>query len=112
MALCALYRSGRYFALESTGITRVLPQLLSESECQNVQTKAHVLEYVAGTVAGQNFYQDMMYGFQTGLPFFKQGGCASEDYDALYEQALIEMQQPDFRATWPMVTAWGTTPTA
>ena len=59
-----------------------------------------------------NFYQDMMYGFQTGLPFFKQWGCTSEDYDALYEQALIEMQQPDFRATWPMVTAWGTTPSA
>jgi len=112
MALCALYRSGRYFALESTGITRFLPQLLAESECQNVQTKAHVLEYVARTVAGQNFYQDMMYGFQTGLPFLKQWGCTSEDYDALYEQALIEMQQPDFRATWPMVTAWGTTPTA
>jgi len=35
-------------------------------------------------------------------------GCATEDYDAIYQQALIEMQLPDFRATWPLVTVWGT----
>jgi len=44
------------------------------------------------------------------LPFLQKWGCATEDYDAVYQQALIEMQQPDFRAIWPIITAWGTKP--
>jgi hypothetical protein len=47
---------------------------------------------------------------QLPLPFLQKMGCASEDYAALYEQAMIEMQQPDFRVTWPLVTAWGSKP--
>ncbi len=109
MFLCALYRSGRHLT-EHAGMTRELPRLLSESGCQQVQTKDHTLELVAGTVGGQNFYQDMMFAIQTGKPFIQKWGCATEDYDVLYEQALIEMQQPDFRVIWPLVTAWGRKP--
>jgi len=58
----------------------------------------------------RNFYEDARFGLQTLLPFLQKMGCASEDYAALYEQALIEMQQPDFRVTWPLVTAWGSKP--
>ena len=112
MLLCAFYRSGHSLTEEEVGVTHKLANLLAGSGCQQVQSKNYTLELVAGTVGGQNFYENSRYMFQTGLPFFKQWGCASEDYDALYEQALIEMQQPDFRATWPMVTAWGTTPKA
>jgi hypothetical protein len=31
----------------------------------------------------------------------------SDDYEAIYQQMLAEIQQPDFVATWKMVTAWG-----
>lgn len=111
MFLCALYRSGHHPS-EEAGMTHELLHLLSESGCQQVQTKDHTLELVAGTVGGQNFYRDMMFAIQTGKPFIEKWGCGTEDYDALYEQALIEMQQPDFRVTWPLVTAWGTAPIA
>ncbi len=111
MGLCATYRSGHSLTEEKMGVTHELPHLLSESGCQQVQAKDYTLELVAGTVGGQNFYQNMMFGFQTMLPFLQKMGCASEDYDALREQALIEMQQPDFRATWEILTAWGTKPT-
>ncbi len=109
MFLCALGRSGHHPS-EQEGMTHRLPPLLSESGCQQVQTRAHVLELVAGTVGGQNFYQDMMFAMQTGRPFIQKTGCGTEDYDALYEQALIEMQQPDFRVTWPLLTVWGSKP--
>src|SRR5438132_7447808 len=111
MFSCALYRSGHH-PTEQSGMTHELPRLLSERGFQQVQTKDHTLELVAGTVGGQNFYQDMMFAMQTGKPFIHKWGCGTEDYDALYEQALIEMQQPDFRVTWPLVTAWGRAPTA
>jgi len=110
MVYCALYRSGHHLTEEHVGMTRELPRLLSESGCQHVQSKDYTLEFVAGTVEGQNFYQNEMYWFQTAKPFLQKWGCVSEDYDTLYQQVLIEMQQPDFRATWPLVTAWGRKP--
>jgi ubiquinone/menaquinone biosynthesis C-methylase UbiE len=106
MILCALYRSGHHLS-EYAGMAHELDRLLSESGCKQVQTKDYALELVAGTVGGQNFYQNMMYLYQTGKPFMQKWGCTSEDYDALCEQALIEMQQPDFRVTWELLTAWG-----
>ena len=109
MFLCALGRSGHHPS-EQEGMTHLLVPLLSESGCQQVQTRDYVLEIIAGTVGGQNFYQDMMFAMQTGKPFIQKTGCGTEDYDALYEQAMIELQQPDFRVTWPLVTVWGTKP--
>ncbi len=110
MLLCAFYRSGHSLIEETVGVTHELDRLLSESGCQHVRTKNYTLEFVAGTVGGQNFYENSRFAFQTLLPFLQKWGCASEDYDAIYQQAVIEMQQPDFRATWPLVTAWGTKP--
>jgi ubiquinone/menaquinone biosynthesis C-methylase UbiE len=108
MLFCAFYHSGHSLTEEKQGVTDELPYLLSESGCQQVQTKAYTFEYVAGTVGGQNVHENVRYGFQTSLPFLQKWGCASEDYDAIYQQALIEMQQHDFRATWSVVTAWAT----
>jgi SAM-dependent methyltransferase len=110
MMFRAGYKAGQSTNPEIWGITSILAQLLSESGCQSVQTKAYTLEYPAGTVAAQNFAQDSMYLFQTLRPFLRKWDCAPEDYDAIYEQALIEMQQNNFHATWDFLTAWGTKP--
>ena len=106
-SLCALGKAGYLFAQESTGLTRALPRLLTECGGLNVQTKAYTLEYLAGTVGGQHLYHDAMYGFQTLLPFLQKWGCASDDYDAVYQQAMVEIQQRGFRATWDQVITWG-----
>jgi ubiquinone/menaquinone biosynthesis C-methylase UbiE len=104
----ALYRSGHSLTPEHGGVTSELDRLLAEARCEQVQSKDYTFELAAGTVGAQYFYQDMMYGFQTGKPFLQKTGCAPEDYDAICEQALLEMQQPDFRVTWPLLTVWGT----
>jgi hypothetical protein len=52
----------------------------------------------------------MMLTFQTARPFIQKWSCASQDYDAVYQQALKEMQQPDFHATWNLLTVWGNKP--
>jgi hypothetical protein len=33
-----------------------------------------------------------------------------DDYETIYQQALSEMQQPDFVSTWGLLTAWGIKP--
>ena len=48
--------------------------------------------------------------FQTMRPFIQKWNCASKGYEAIYRQALEEMQQPNFHATWNLVTAWGSKP--
>lgn len=110
MLNCAFYRSGHSLTEEKQGVTDELDRLLSESGCQQVQTRDYTLELVAGTVGGQNFYEIARFGFQTAKPFMQKWDCAPEDYDAIYQQAMIEMKQPDFRVTWELVTACGTKP--
>lgn len=107
MMRCAGYKAGQSVTAEHWGLISILPQLLAESGCQHVQTQAYTLEYLAGSVATQHFYQDVMYLFQTLKPFIHKWDCAAEDYDVIYEQAMLEVQQPDFHATWSFLTAWG-----
>src|SRR5947209_16870177 len=59
LALDAFYRAGHYFTLESNGVTSELARLLYQYGFQNVQTRAHALEYRAGTTEWQPFYDDM-----------------------------------------------------
>ena len=99
MLQCALFRAGHLFKQESTGLIDHLARLLDQYGCEQVQTKAYAMEYRAGTAEGEAYYEDMMLLFQTIRPFIqKWGSAASKDYDAIYQQALKEMQQPEFYA--------------
>ena len=83
-----------------------LARLLEQYRIENVQTRAHALEYRGGTVEGQRFYEDNRLG-ETLLPFIRKWTRLPEDYQTLRQQLLIDMQQPDFIATWRLLTAWG-----
>jgi ubiquinone/menaquinone biosynthesis C-methylase UbiE len=107
MSLRALFRAGRLFEEESAGLVSHLAQLLDQCGCQQVQTKAHAIEYRAGTAEGENFCKDIMLAFQVLHPFLEKRGCTSKDYGAIYHNALKEMRQPDFLATVNLLTAWG-----
>ena len=110
LALDVFYRAGHYFTAESNGVTGELARLLHQYGLQNVQTRVHMMECRAGTVEGQRFYEDMRHFFQTILPFFRKWSRVPDDYETIYQQALSEMQQPDFVATSSLLTAWGIKP--
>jgi ubiquinone/menaquinone biosynthesis C-methylase UbiE len=110
MLQCALFRGGHLFTQESTGLTSQLVSLLNRCGCQQVQTKASVMEYRVGTVEGEAFYEDMVIFFRTVYPFIQKWGCDSKDYGAIYHQALKEMHQPSFFTTVNLLTAWGGKP--
>jgi len=107
---CAFYRAGHLFTQETTGVTGHLARLLDQYGCEQVQVKVHAVKYQAGTPEGEAYYEDMMLGFRTVRPFIQKWGCASKDYEAIYQQALGEMRQPDFLATANLLTAWGSKP--
>jgi ubiquinone/menaquinone biosynthesis C-methylase UbiE len=110
LLLQAFHQAGHFFAPEADGITRELVPLLQHYGLQNIQTRIHRLEYRAGTEQGRFFAEDMARGFRTLRPFIQKWAVVPDDYDALFQRTVSEMQQPDFVATWPLLTVWGTFP--
>ncbi len=105
--LQALHQAGHSFTPTNDGVTGELVRLLHQHGLQQVQTRACTLEYPAGTFEGQRFFEDSKLIFRTALPFLRKWTRVPGDYETLYQQMLSEMQQPDFVATWGLLTAWG-----
>src|SRR5205823_4646527 len=76
---CAGYRAGHCLTAEQWGVLPMLPQWLSESGCQNVQTRTHVITCPAGTIAGQLFYQNTFFYFQLLQPFMQKMECIPDE---------------------------------
>ena len=110
MGVCAFFRAGHLFAQESTGLIAHLEPLFIRYGMQQVQTKPHALQFQSGTAEGQAYCEDMWRGYQSLIPFLQKWGCYDPQYDTIYHQARHEMQQPDFRATWNLLTIWGKKP--
>lgn len=110
MLQCAFYKSGHLFENESTGLTAHLARFLQRYGLSQVQTKDYALEYKAGTTEGQTYVKDNIHGMSTGRPYLAKWGCLDADYDLLCQQAIKEMQQSNFHATWKLTTAWGSKP--
>ncbi len=103
----ALYQAGYNFRSDSIGVVSGLVPLLSQHGVQQVQTQAYALEYRAGTPEWRSFFEDSRRFFSTYLPFLQKWIRVPDDYEEICQQALHEMQQPDFVATWHLLTAWG-----
>jgi hypothetical protein len=81
--------------------------LLTQHGIENVQTQMHTLTYQGGTEAVQAFSEDMALLYRVALPFFQKWTRVPPDYEQTCQQALQEMQQPEFVATWTLATFWG-----
>ena len=110
MLECALFRSGHLFTQESNGLTNRLASLLSQQGFQQVQTRSYALHYQAGTPEGQTYVQDGIRVLRTLRPFVQKWGCLGEDYETIQQQAIEEMTQSAFSATWHLLTVWGSKP--
>jgi hypothetical protein len=55
-------------------------------------------------------YEDALRAIQTFRPFIQKWGCMSKDYDTICQQALQQIQQPDFHITYKLLTVWGVVP--
>jgi ubiquinone/menaquinone biosynthesis C-methylase UbiE len=107
----ALQRSGHLFEETPTGLVDHLPTLLLRHDFQNIQLHKTPAEYHAGTEAGKALLEDHIHAFRTMPPFLRRYGCLPQDYDALCQQAIQDMQQPGFVARMVYYTFWATNPT-
>jgi ubiquinone/menaquinone biosynthesis C-methylase UbiE len=107
LLFAAFWQSGHFFSEQGNGVTSALAPLFHQQGLQQVQTRAHRLLYRAGTEEGQHFSQDMKQVFRSAVPFIRKWSRLPDDYETIYQQALTEMQQPGFEATWNLLTVWG-----
>lgn len=95
----------------NVGITPVLGCLLRDAGYQNIQQKAYVLDYSAGTESHGDWYQIFMVFWKLFQPFLiKMGVTTQEEVDVLYHRALMEMQTDSFCGIWFFLTVWGQKP--
>jgi ubiquinone/menaquinone biosynthesis C-methylase UbiE len=105
--LSAMYNSGHLFVQKTDGVTAYLADLLKPYGCQQVQAQTHALEFRAGTPEGQVYRQDSELALTLLCPFIQKWGTNASNIAEICQQAIVEMQQNDFRCTWKLLTACG-----
>ncbi len=108
--LTALFNAGHLKTRQANEMRDLLPALFAAQNFQHIQTCAHPLRYMAGTRTGELFAEDMKYIFRDFVPFFRKWTRLPDNYEAIYQQALVEMQQADFVGRWNFLTVWGQPP--
>jgi ubiquinone/menaquinone biosynthesis C-methylase UbiE len=103
----ALFRAGYLFEQAPTGLTARLTRLLAHYGVKPIHAKDSALQYQAGAKEGRAFVEDVTAAFQTLRPFLGRWERLPREYDAICQQALLDMQQPDFQVTWNLLTVWG-----
>jgi hypothetical protein len=89
-------------------ITPMLRRFFREAGFRDIRYRAYAIDHSSGTPAHRGFCADYQLLFKLGQPFLLQQGLATqEELDALYEQALGEMQSEDFGALVFLLTMWG-----
>ncbi len=92
------------------GVVPRLGQLLKEAGCTTIEQKPYLIDHSYGTEAYEAFRQDTKVFFKLVQPQMVAFGLATnEEFDALYEQMLVEMMQSTFRSVMLFVAAWGKT---
>jgi ubiquinone/menaquinone biosynthesis C-methylase UbiE len=106
----AFYQSGHLFRPIRHSVPDELPNMLCRYGFQNVQTRDIPIEYHFGTPEWQLAFENTRLSFRTSKLFLLKWAKVPDDYEELCEQALAEMQQADFVATWNIHTIWGNAP--
>ena len=106
----AAHQSGHAFQPDGKGAWGEIARLLRQYGFGQVQTREYEIEYRSGTPQGELFIEDTTRAFRTLLPYLQKWTRVPGDFEALYQQALVDMQQPDFVARWKVGTVWGIAP--
>jgi ubiquinone/menaquinone biosynthesis C-methylase UbiE len=90
------------------GTGAMLGRLLRQSGFQDILQPSYIIDWSADMQAFYPMQANIKVVLQLLRPFLLQTKALSaEHFEALYEQALVEMNNPDFVATMLYMSAWG-----
>lgn len=111
LVLQAMLRADFYVGRSGAGIIQHLPTFLEAAGLVDVHSEAYCLDASYGTPA----YGALVSNLNMALPLsqtflLKMGLSTKEDLDALFEQAMLDMQSEDFRGQVDLTRVWGRKP--
>ena len=113
MVTHGLQLAGRSFSPDGRhfGIIPMLGHFLEEAGCHSIQKKVYLLDWSAGMEAHESTYHDLQFLLKLLEPFLiKMGLTTEEEFESLYQSALVEMQANNFCAVTIFLSAWGEKP--
>jgi SAM-dependent methyltransferase len=99
----AFFTDGRF-----AGTMAMLGPLLRSSGFQEIHQPSYIIDWSSDTQAFYPMRENIKVVLQLLRSFLDQAGVLStEQFEVLYEQALVEMNNSDFVATMLYLSAWG-----
>ncbi len=90
------------------GITPVLPRFFREAGYQHIREQAHVLNFSQGTAGYSSQYENFKIGWLLIQPFVVNAGVTTDqEWEALYNRAVMEMLADDFCGLTYFLSVWG-----
>ena len=113
MIRLAMHAAGFGFALEgeTQGLMPMMEPLMAQTGFVQTNQNAFLLDCSYGKPGHKGAYEDLRVAFKLLQPLLVSTGVATQvEVDRLYEEALEEMQHPDFHSIIFLLTAWGIKP--
>ncbi|MEO6890611.1 MAG: class I SAM-dependent methyltransferase [Ktedonobacteraceae bacterium] len=113
LCMQAMRQSGHSFAPggSQVAITPMLRPFLVDAGFQDIEERAHVLNFSAGTPAHVAVCQNFLILLDLLRPAVIELGLTSdEEWSTLCHEATIDSLSSAFRALWFLLTAWGRVP--
>lgn len=99
----AFFADGRF-----AGSMAMLGRLLRSSGFHEIHQPSYIIDWSSDTQAFYPMSENIKVVLQLLRTFLSQADVLStEQFEVLYEQALVEMNNPDFVATMLYLSAWG-----
>lgn len=103
----AFYQAGYLFAPDPNSLLNEIPRLMKQQGIRDVHLHTHILEFRGDTSSGKALAEDVVRAIPVFEPFLQKWLRLPEDFEKIVQQVISDMQQPDFLATWTLLTAWG-----
>lgn len=108
-----LHKLGYGFSVDgrSFGLAHTLPALLREVGYVNTQAQIYPVEFSFDQPAWIDYYHNYQLAYQQSkAPWVHFGLVSAEEFDQLYQQMIIDMNQEDFRGMSAIFTTIGEKP--
>ncbi len=109
----AQFKAGRSFSPtgHNAGMIVMLRPLLKQAGLQNIQSKAHIIDYSFDMEAHEEGVEDVKFALQLVQPLLASTKVITpETYVEMHAQVLEELQTEDFSGLSLLLTVWGEKP--
>ena len=107
LVINAFWHAGHLFTPARTGVIDALPGLFHQQGLTNVQTRLITMEYTANRPGFPTFVENTRLILRTMRPFLHKWTKLPDNYEQLMQQAVVDMADPGFEASFQLLTVWG-----